>query len=406
MLIKRDLLLQKLIQYRDKDIVKVITGIRRCGKSVLLNEIYYSYLVADGVQDDHIIRISFDMKRWEHLRTSDALYRYLCTAMAGKGPYYVFLDEIQLVEGFESVVNDLASTRKADVYVTGSNSRLLSHEISTLFRGRGIEIKVFPLSFAEYYAYRQGDKQDALDAYIQFGGLPYVVQEPNEEEKRSYLDMVFRTTVLRDVIDRYNVRNPDLFISVAKFLCSAIGSPISASRIANTLRDSGFRSADNESVSRYLGYLLDAFLFYKADRYDLKGRQYLKTQSKYYVADIGLRNAATGYRQIEITHIMENLVYIELLRRGYLVDIGKNREKEIDFVARKLDGRLCYIQVSYSLREETTKERELSAFRLLDDGYKKLVITLDRNPLQNLERGYLMLNLFDFLLDEHAIEHL
>lgn len=404
MYIKRDQLLQKLIRYRKKDIVKIITGIRRCGKSVLLNELYYDYLLSDGVPSDHIIKVSLDLRRWRMLRDADALYDYLVQEFKDDDLYYVFLDEIQLVDGFEEVVNSIKTEFNTDIYITGSNSKLLSHDINTLFRGRGIEIKVFPLSFSEFLSFRQIDKMDAFDEYVRFGGLPYAVMETGEQEKRAYLDMIVNTVVTRDMIDRYRIRNEALFIALIELLCSSIGSYVSTNKITNTLKSNGFQSVDNETISRYLTYICDAFLFYKADRYDIKGKEYLKTQNKYYVTDIGLRNAAIQYRQIEITHIIENLVYLELLRRGYIVDIGKNREKEIDFVAKELSGKRYYIQVSYTIQDEVVREREVSAFRLLDDGYKKILITMDRNPLSNLGNGYQMLHLFDFLLNERALE--
>lgn len=404
MYIKRDLLMNKLIRSRQKDIVKVITGIRRCGKSVLLNEIYYDYLLSDGVPADHIVRISLDLKKWEALRDAGALYQYLAAQIKDDQPYYVFLDEIQLVGGFEEVVNSIKAEFKADVYITGSNSKLLSHDISTIFRGRGLEIKVFPLSFAEFLAYRQIDRMDAFDEYMTFGGLPYAVREADEREKRAYLDMMVGTVVTRDMIERYGIRNEALFTALIELLCSSIGACVSPGKIANTLKSSGFQSIDNETVSRYLSHMCDAFLFYRVDRYDIKGKEYLKTQNKYYAADPGLRNAAIHYRQLEITHMIENVVYLELLRRGYVVDIGKNRQKEIDFVAQGLNGRRYYLQVSYTVQEPAAMEREISAFRQLDDGYKKILVTMDRNPLTNLEYGYQMANLFDFLLNENFLE--
>ena len=404
MYIERKLLLDKLIKYREKDIVKIITGVRRCGKSVLLNEIYYDYLLSDGVPEDHIVRISFDLKRWEKLRNSDELYNYISGIIKDENLYYILLDEIQMVEGFEEVVNSVKAEFNTDVYITGSNSKLLSHDINTIFRGRGIEIRVFPLSFAEFYAWRGIDKADAFDEYVRFGGMPFAACEESPGEKRAYLDMLVNTVVTRDMIERYNIRDEALFKSVIGLLCSSIGAYVSANKIANTLKSNGYKTADNETISRYLGYICDAFLFYRVNRYDIKGKEYLKTQYKYYAVDIGIRNAAIGYRQIEITHILENLIYLELLRRGYIVDIGKNREKEIDFVARELDGNQYYIQVSYSVLDEMVKDRELSAFRLIDDGYKKILITMDRNPLENLENGYKLLNAYEFLLNEHALK--
>ena len=405
MYIQREQLLNKLIGYRDKDIIKVITGIRRCGKSVLLNDLYYDYLIGSGVPSDHIIKVALDLKKWEHLRDSDALYQYLSDAIIDQEKYYVFLDEIQMANGFEEVVNSIKAEHNTDVYITGSNSKMLSSEINTIFRGRGIEVKVFPLSFSEFLFHKGTvDKQDAFDEYVRYGGLPYAATENNPSEKTAYLGMISDTVVKRDMIDRYGIRNKMLFEAVLEFLCSAIGSYVSTSKIANALKSNGFKTADNETIARYLSYICDSFLFYKVQRYDIKGKEYLKTQNKYYVTDIGLRNVITNYRQIEMTHIIENIVYIELLRRGYIVDIGKNREKEIDFVASVPGEKKWYIQVSYTVEDETTKERELSAFRKLDDGYKKILITMDRNPLTNLDNGYQMIHLFDFLLNEKALE--
>lgn len=405
MFIQREKLLNKLIRYRHKDLVKIITGVKRCGKSILLNELFYRYLIDDGVQADHIIKIAFDMKKWQNLRKSDKLYSYLLGLFKDDEKYYLLLDEIQMVEGFEEVLNELRSEYNTDIYVTGSNSRLLSSDINTIFRGRGIEIKCFPLSFKEFYSFRKGDKKEALDEYILFGSLPYTVTESDESAKRDYLEMVANTVITRDMIDRYDIRNEEVFRGVIHVLCSSIGSAISPNKIVNTLRSSGYKSVDNETVSRYLKHIVDAFLFYKVERYDLKGRAYLKTQNKYYACDMGLRNALIHYRQLEVSHALENIVYIELIRRSYIVDIGKNNNEEIDFVARDTEGRKNYIQVTYSLENPRVKERELSSFRGLDDGYKKILITMDRTPFSNLEKGYRLLTILDFLENDDSIEN-
>jgi len=404
MLIQRENLLNKLISNRHKDLVKIITGVRRCGKSILLNELFYRYLVDNAVRSDHIIKIAFDMKKWEKLRRSDELYSYLLGQFVDDEKYYLLLDEIQLVEGFEEILNEVRSEYNTDIYVTGSNSKLLSSDINTIFRGRGIEIKCFPLSFQEFYYFCKGDKREALDEYILFGSLPYTVTEPDEPAKRDYLEMVANTVVTRDMIDRYDIRNEEVFHGVINVLCSSIGSAVSPSRIANTLQSSGYKSVDHETVSRYLQHITDAFLFYKVNRYDLKGRAYLKTQNKYYVCDMGLRNALIQYRQLEVSRAIENIVYVELVRRGYIVDIGKNRNEEIDFVTRNAEGRKNYIQVTYSLETPSVKERELSSFRGLDDGYKKILITMDRTPFSNLEKGYRLLTILDFLENDDSIE--
>ena len=405
MFIKRENLLNTLIRYRHKDLVKIITGVRRCGKSILLNELFYRYLIDDGVQADHIIKIAFDMKKWENLRKSDELYSYLLSQFADDEKYYLLLDEIQMVDGFEEILNEIRSEFNTDIYVTGSNSKLLSSDINTIFRGRGIEIKCFPLSFQEFYSFRKGDKREALDEYILFGSLPYTVTEPDEPAKRDYLEMVGNTVITRDMIDRYDIRNEEVFRGVINVLCSSIGSAVSPNRIANTLQSSGYKSVDNETVSRYLKHIADAFLFYKVERYDLKGRAYLKTQNKYYACDMGLRNALIQYRQLEVSRAIENIVYVELIRRGYIVDIGKNRNEEIDFVARDTEGRKNYIQVTYSIENPSVKERELSSFHGLDDGYKKILITMDRTPFSNLEKGYRLLTILDFLENDASIEN-
>jgi hypothetical protein len=404
MLIQRKRLLDTLIRYRHKDLVKIITGVRRSGKSVLLNDLFYQHLLDDGVQGDHIIKIAFDMKKWESLRDSDKLYSYLLSQFTDEKKYYLFLDEIQMVDGFEEVLNEIRSEYNTDIYVTGSNSKLLSSDINTIFRGRGIEIKCFPLSFQEFYSFHGGDKREALDEYMFFGSLPYAVTESDVHSKRDYLDMVANTVITRDMIDRYDIRDESLFRAVIQVLCSSIGSTVSSNKIANTLKSSGYKTIDNETVTRYLQHITDAFLFYKVNRYDIKGRVYLKTQQKYYACDMGLRNALIQYRQLEISRTIENIVYVELLRRGYAVDIGKNRDEEIDFVAGDMDGRKNYIQVSLTIENPEVKERELSSFRGLDDGYKKILITMDRTPFSNLGNGYRLLSLLDFLLSDDAIE--
>lgn len=402
-MIQRKKYLEKLIRYKDKDIVKIITGIRRCGKSVLLNEIFYKFLLESGIDKNHIIKLSFDMKKWERLRDGNALYEYINEQIVDDERYYIFLDEIQMVDGFEEAVNGIKAEFNSDVYITGSNSKLLSSDINTIFRGRGIEIKVFPLSFEEFYSYRNIDKNDAFSEYVMFGGLPYVVTQENRADKTEYLNMICSTVVTKDIIDRYNIRNEELFLAVMDVLCSSIGSYVSANRIANTLKSNGYKTIDNETVSDYLTYMCDAFLFYKVKRYDIKGKEYLKTQNKYYVCDLGIRNSKINYRQIEMTHIIENIVYLDLLRKGYIVDIGKNRNKEIDFLVKDLIDNQYYIQVSYTIDDVQTREREISAFYHLDDGYKKIVITMDNNPLTNLGNGYRKLNLFDFLLDDEIL---
>ena len=405
MYIKRQKYLDKLISQKDKDLVKVITGIRRCGKSVLLSEIYYDYLLSVGIRRENIIKINLETKGAAHLRHADALYRFVVSQMENEDRYYIFIDEIQMVEDFEDVVNGLRADYNTDLYITGSNSKLLSKDINTKMRGRSIEIKVYPLSFAEFYGYYGGDKRQCFNNYLLYGGLPYLLSEPNNENKTEYLKMISDTVVGRDIIERHNIRHENLFFSVVDFLCSNIGSYVSANKIAATLKSNGYGKVTADTIGCYLEYVCDAFLFYKAQRYDIKGKQYLKTLNKYYISDLGIRNSKLNFRQIEITHSLENVIYLDLLRRGYLVDIGKNNTKEIDFVARN-DKDLYYIQVAYTLSDPAKNEQELSSFYGLDDGYKKIVVTMDDDPFVNLKKGYKKINVFDFLLDDDALSKL
>lgn len=404
-MIKRDALLSKLIDYKDKDIIKIITGIRRCGKSYLLFEIFYQYLIQQGIDKEHIIRINLESKKNENLRDGNQLYQYVEKQILDEKRYYIFIDEIQMVDGFEDVVNGIKNDFNSDLYITGSNSKLLSSDINTKLRGRGIEIKVYPLSFKEYYESIGGDRQKAFNSYIMYGGMPYLMSLNKDYEKTEYLKMLNETIGFKDIIERNQIKNESLFNSVLELLCSQIGSVVSPNKIANALKSNNFKTVDNETISNYLKYICDDFLFYKVSRYDLKKNKQLKTLNKYYVCDMGLRNEKLNFRQIEMTHILENIVYLELIRRNYIVDIGKNNEKEIDFVARTYQD-LYYIQVSLSIEGKETKEREISAFKGLDDGYKKIVITMDNNPLIQLERGYKTINIFDFLLNENILKEI
>lgn len=403
MYINRQKYLDKLISQKDKDIVKVITGIRRCGKSVLLFNIYYDYLLSIGVKKENIIKINLETKRNEGLREADALYNAVVEQIITDEKYYVLIDEIQFVDGFEDIVNGLRVDYNCDVYITGSNSKLLSKDINTKMRGRSIEIKVYPLSFAEFYAYYGGDKRQCFNNYLMYGGLPYLVTEDDNKNKVEYLKMICDTVVGKDIIDRHGIRQGNLFEAVIEFLCSNIGSYVSANKIADTLKSNGYSKVTHDTIGNYLDFVCDAYLFYKAQRYDIKGRQYLKTLNKYYIADLGIRNSKLNYRQIEITHSLENIIYFDLIRRGYIVDIGKNNVKEIDFVARD-DKNLYYIQVAYTLSDPDKNEQEVSSFYGLDDGYKKIVITMDDDPFVNLKNGYKKVNVFDFLLNDNILE--
>lgn len=403
MILKRDLYLERLHKQKDKDLVKIITGIRRCGKSTLLFDLYYQRLLDDGVPADHIIKIAIDNIKNRELLNPVSLYDEMAGRMNGIGRYYVFLDEIQLVDGFEDVVNGIKRDFDCDVYITGSNSKFLSTDINTKFRGRGIELKMFPLSFSEYYGFRQGDKREAFNEYMMYGGMPYLLQEMELMQRADYLRTITETVFTDDIVERYGIRNTDVLRSLLSLLCSSIGSYVSSRKIAATLKSNGHASVDHKTIIKYIDYLCDSFLFYRADRYDIKGKAYLKTLYKYYAVDIGVRNAFLNFRQIEPTHTIENIVYLELLHRGFIVDVGKNDQKEIDFVARNMKD-TYYIQVSYTLIDENTRERELGSFKKLDDGYKKIVVTMDDDPFNDLGSGYKKINMLDFLLDEESLE--
>ena len=403
MYIKRQRYLDKLISQKDKDIIKVITGIRRCGKSVLLFNIYYDYLISSGVDKNHIIKINLETKKSEHLRNSDTLYNAIVAQITDDNRYYVFIDEIQLVNNFEDIVNGLKVDYNCDIYITGSNSKLLSKDINTKMRGRSMEIKVYPLSFSEYYEYFGGDKRQCFNNYLMYGGLPYLLSENENKNKVEYLKMICDTVVQKDITERHGIKQENIFGAVIDFLCSNIGSYVSANKIADTLKSNGYSKITHDTISNYLEYVCDAYLFYRAQRYDIKGKQYLKTLNKYYICDLGIRNSELNYRQIEITHSLENVIYLDLIRRGYVVDVGKNNLKEIDFVAKN-DKDLFYIQVAYTLSDPEKNEQEVSSFYGLDDGYKKIVITMDDDPFVNLKNGYKKINVFDFLLNDNALE--
>ena len=401
MIIERPVYLAMLVKQKDRDLIKVITGVRRCGKSVLLFEIYSKYLIGSGITEEHIIKVNLENKENIRLRNSNALYDYINHRKTDDSKYYVMIDEIQYIQDFEDLVNSLKNDG-CDVYITGSNSRMLSSDIRTALRGRSIEIKVYTLSFAEYYAFVGGDKRAAYNQYLLYGGFPYAATEPDVDNKIEYLKMLESTVATKDIIDRYGIRNDNLFNAVYDFMCSNIGSIISAKKIADTLKSNGFKTITPDTVGNYLSYLCESFLFYKVYRYDIKGKEYLKTLNKYYISDMGLRNAKMNYRQLEVTHALENIIYLELISRGYMVDIGKNMDKEIDFIAADSKD-TYYIQVAYSMIDADKREQEISSFRKIDDGYKKIVITMDDDPFTILENGYKKLNAIEFLLDSESL---
>ncbi|MGP1419852.1 MAG: ATP-binding protein [Sphaerochaetaceae bacterium] len=400
-MIDRPLYIDQLMRYKDKDLIKVITGVRRCGKSVLLFNLYKDWLIKSGIKDERIITVNLEDKDNAGLRNSDALYSYIKGRITDSGKYYVMIDEIQYVIEFEDLLNSLRN-RGLDVYITGSNSRMLSGDISTVLRGRSIEIRVHTLSFSEYYSYVGGNKDSAFRDYMLYGGFPYAATESDKKLKIQYLTMLQDTVATKDVIERYGIRNAAAFNATYDFLCSNIGSTVSAKKIADTLKSNGYKTLTPDTIGNYLQWMSESFLFNKVSRYDVRGREYLKTQNKYYATDLGLRNARLNYRQIEPTHALENIIYNELLRRGYNVHIGKNKDKEIDFIASNPDDTF-YIQVAYSIDDPGKRAQETRPFDGIDDGYRKYVINMDNDPFNLMERGYRKLNAIDFLMNSDSL---
>ena len=413
--IKRDVYLQQLIERKDNGMIKVITGIRRCGKSFLLFNIFKRYLQENGVDADHIIEIALDGIENEELRDPKVCFKYIKDAMKDDDKYYLLLDEVQFMPRFEEVLNSLLRMSNIDVYVTGSNSKFLSSDIVTEFRGRGDEIRIYPLSFAEFYSVYDGDYDDAWDDYMTYGGLPQVVGLQSERQKADYLKNIFANVYLKDVIERNKIQNVDEIGILVDVLASAIGAPTNPSKIANTFASERQMTYANKTISKHIDYLTDAFLISKASRYDIKGRKYIGANMKYYFTDLGLRNARLNFRQQEPTHIMENIVYNELLIRGYNVDVGvvqifdKDKEGkrvrkqlEVDFVATK-GSEKYYIQSAFDMNNEEKIAQEQRSLVNISDSFKKIIIVADNIKVRRNEEGITTIGLRNFLLDENSL---
>ena len=399
--IQRDFYLHQLIANKDRSVCKVVTGMRRSGKSYLLFTLFYEWLLDNGVPENRIIKIDLETQKNKPFWDSEKLYSHLKSLFRDKERYYILLDEIQEVDGFEDLVNGLMVDHNCDVYITGSNAKLLSKDINTRFRGRSVQIKVFPLSFLEFYSARQTEREnikDIFDEFMLYGSLPYLNELSARNEKIEYLNSIWETLLYRDIIDRYKIRNEHILDAVFDFLCSNIGSYVNANKIANTLKSNGYKEITDDTVGNYLEYLCESFLFYKVQRYDIRGRHYLKTQNKYYISDLGVRNAKLKFRQIEVTHSLENIIYLELIKQGFIVDIGKNDNREIDFVVRSLDGNQWYIQVAYTLQGEEKLQQETASLKNIKDGYRRIILTMDDDPFENLDGGIKKINVYDFLL--------
>lgn len=415
-MIKRDSYLKILISVKWNGLIKIITGIRRCGKSFLLNQIFYQHLINEGVNEKNIIKIALDDEYYDEYRNPKKLSKFLKEKTRDLNQkYYILVDEIQKCVGFESVLNGLLYQQNVDVYVTGSNSKFLSKDIITEFRGRGYEIRVYPLTFSEI-EYLYDNKELALNDYLKYGGMPILFNFNQEQEKRQYLDQLFDNVYYNDIKERYKIEYIEELDNIVKVLSSAVGSLSNAKKITDTLISNRGKGIDYKTVSSYLEYIIDAFLFERIERYDIKGRKYLSNNYKFYATDLGLRNAKLNFRQIEENHLMENAIYLELVKRKLNVDVGivetrkkvngkENRKQlEVDFIINKSDKRY-YIQSAYRVENEEKLNQELASFRNINDTFKKILVW--RDPYLNRyydEEGILHMSLLEFLTNENCLE--
>ena len=424
--IKRDDYLRRLIDKKENGLIKVITGIRRCGKSFLLFNLFYDYLINSGVNEEQIITIALDDDLFVDYRDPDELSKYIRGKIVNKDLYYILIDEVQYAISknelknpdnirLYNVLNGLMRLRNVDIYVTGSNSKMLTKDVLTAFRGRGDEVKIYPISFKEYYSFVGGDKSDAYEEYTLYGGMPLVLSKKSDAEKISYLQNLFSEVYFKDITERYDIELPDVLSELTDDLCSSVGSLTNASKIANTLRAVKNIKVTSTTVSNYLNYLIESFLFSNAKRYDVKGKKYFEYPSKYYCTDIGLRNARLNFRQQEETHIMENIIYNELLCRECSVDVGvveivethdgkrTKKQCEIDFVVNR-GTKKYYIQSSLNVSEPSKLETELRPLKNTKDFFKKIIISKTAMKPWTDEEGILHLGLYEFLLNEHSLD--
>ncbi len=426
--IKRDNYLKKLIRKRNNGLIKVITGIRRCGKSYLLFNLYYDYLINEGVSEDSIISVPLDDDDYIEYCNPQKLSEYIKSKIIdSKKQYYVFIDEAQYAITREEmknpdvpirlygILNGLLRKKNVDVYVTGSNSKFLSSDILTEFRGRGDEIHIAPLAFSEYYPASGKDKLDAWQEYLFYGGLPHILAEPDNEAKAAYLERLNSEIYIRDIVERYDIREPANMETLMKVIASAIGSLTNAQKISDTFKSNGDKTISMPTITNYLTYLKEGFIVQKSERYDIKGRKYIGTPSKYYYTDLGLRNALLNFRQFEETHLMENAIYNELIYRGYKVDVGVvdsridedgkkvRKQLEVDFVANQGSKRY-YIQSAYALPNQEKIEQEQASLTKIPDSFKKIIITGGNTPVWRNDQGITIMGIFDFLLNENSLD--
>lgn len=416
MIIERPLYLKQLIALRHNGMIKIVTGIRRCGKSFLLSTLYAGWLKEQGVDNDHIIDINLEDRRNKALRNPDNLLAFIDSRIKDNEMHYVMIDEIQLVPEFEDVLNSYLNMPNVDVYVTGSNARFLSSNVRTEFAGRGDEVRLHPLSFSEFSSARGDDKTLNLREYMIFGGMPQVVLRNTEKEKSEVLKALFQRTYTRDIVERYNIKNVEELDELLDILASTIGGLTNPTKLSNTFESVKHKKVNRMTITSYLNYLCESFLIEKSCRYDIKGKRYIDSPYKYYFVDSGLRNARLNFRQIEFTHLLENIIYNELLIRGFNVDVGVvskqvrdndgnriRRYYEVDFVCNQ-GSRRYYIQSAYRMVDEEKVRQEETSLRSIDDSFKKIIILGESTPVIRNESGITIISIYDFLLNENSLE--
>ena len=413
--IKRNIYLDRLIRREKNGLIKIVTGVRRCGKSYLLFNLFHNYLLDEGVKEDHIIEIALDDRSNKELRDPDNMLNYVKERIIDKDTYYIILDEVQLLAEFEDVLNSFMHIRNADVYVTGSNSKFLSSDLVTEFRGRGDEIRIYPLSFREFCSVYEGSTDEAWDDYFTYGGLPLILSRETAEEKAEYLMSLFQKVYLSDIIDRHKVRNQEELDELVDILASAVGSLTNPLKLANTFKSVKKKTISDKTLKKYMDYLMDAFLVSKAVRYDIKGRKYIGSPAKFYFEDVGLRNARLNFRQMEENHIMENIIYNELRIRGYRVDVGlveqfgKNSENkttkkqlEVDFVVTR-GSEKYYIQSAFAMTTSEKQAQEERPLNAIGDSFKKIIVVRDNIKVRRNDMGIVTIGIRNFLLDENSL---
>lgn len=416
MIIQRPLYLQKLISRRQNGMIKIVTGVRRCGKSFLLSTLYAGWLRDQGVKNDHIVTINLEDRRNKKLRDPDALLEYIDSKLCDDAVHYIMIDEIQHVNEFEDVLNSYLNMPNADIYVTGSNARFLSKDVITTFRGRGDEVKLYPLSFAELFPYMDLQKDRALATYMLFGGLPQVAHKSSEKEKNEYLKGLFTHTYIKDIKERYNIKNAEILDELLNILASDIGALTNPTKLSNTFESVKHTKVNRMTLTSYLEYICDSFLVEKASRYDVKGKRYIDSPYKYYFVDCGLRNALLNFRQTEPSHLIENVIYTELRVRGFNVDVGvvpvqhrkedgsrERKQLEVDFVCN-MGSKRYYIQSAYRMPDEEKIKQEEASLRNIDDSFKKIIIVGEDIPVLRNDVGITTMGIYDFLLNENSLD--